>query len=173
MKKYFIASWKYFKYVMRHKWYVFLECCKLGIPFRGIIHDWSKFRPCEWNSYLLNFFLNEKQDPFVGWVHHTHVNKHHWNYWIDYDYDIDLWAKAKPIKMPLKYAKEMLADWRAMSRAFGQNDPADWFVGQFDEGKIVLHPDTLDWITEQLKVPVTIINVWHKNEISSATKSHR
>ena len=23
--------WRYFSYVLRHKWFVFVECCKLGV----------------------------------------------------------------------------------------------------------------------------------------------
>lgn len=31
------------KNVIQHKWIVFCLCCKAGIPFRGIVHDLSKF----------------------------------------------------------------------------------------------------------------------------------
>ncbi len=34
----------YFKYVVRHKWFVFLAGIKLGVPIMSlIIHDWDKF----------------------------------------------------------------------------------------------------------------------------------
>lgn len=42
---------QYLWYVMRHKWYVFVECCKDGIVWRGIIHDLSKFSRAEWGPY--------------------------------------------------------------------------------------------------------------------------
>lgn len=37
----------YLRQVLRHKWYVFWECCRLGIPLLGITHDLSKFLPSE------------------------------------------------------------------------------------------------------------------------------
>ena len=47
---------KYFKAVMRHKWYVFLEARKLGIPWLGLIHDLSKFLPSEFIAYSKQFY---------------------------------------------------------------------------------------------------------------------
>ena len=38
---------KYLLYLIKHKWLVFLECCKAGIPWRGILHDLSCFLPSE------------------------------------------------------------------------------------------------------------------------------
>ena len=46
----------YLSYVLRHKFFVFVECCKLGIPWLGFIHDWSKFRPSEWFPYVEHFY---------------------------------------------------------------------------------------------------------------------
>lgn len=67
----------------------------------------------------------------------------------------------KPIKgvqfealpMPLRHAKEMLADWRGAGRAYVK----DWTPAQtgvwYQEHKdiMVLHPDTRSWIEEQLR----------------------
>lgn len=60
MKKYF----KYFNYVLRHRWYVFLECVKLGIIWRGIIHDLSKFLPSEFIPYA-NYFYGNKRNCYT------------------------------------------------------------------------------------------------------------
>ena len=39
------------KLVNKHKWEVFKLCCRVGIPWRGFMHDWSKFSPEEfWES---------------------------------------------------------------------------------------------------------------------------
>ena len=32
-------------------WYVFVECAKRGILWRGLIHDWSKILPSEFVPY--------------------------------------------------------------------------------------------------------------------------
>lgn len=52
MKKYF----KFLQSLLKHKWFVFLECCKLGIPWLGIIHDWTKFLPSEFIPYAKWFY---------------------------------------------------------------------------------------------------------------------
>jgi len=87
----------YLKYVLKHKWYVFLECCKLGIPWLGVIHDWSKFRPSEWFPYARYFYnpdgtrrqVRDGDGNFVqdatfdfAWFLHQKRNKHHWQWWI-------------------------------------------------------------------------------------------
>lgn len=57
-----LPNLKYLSYVMRHKWFVFLACCRLAVKYReprliwrGLIHDLSKFRPSEWFPYV-NYF---------------------------------------------------------------------------------------------------------------------
>lgn len=44
----------------------------------------------------------------IAWLHHIHNNPHHWNHWIIQN-DTD---GVEVIRMPEKYAKEMVADWR-------------------------------------------------------------
>jgi len=36
---------KYLKYLLRHKWFVMLECFKEGLFWLGLTHDLSKFSP--------------------------------------------------------------------------------------------------------------------------------
>lgn len=50
---------KYLSYILRHKWYVFVECCKRGIYWRGFMHDMSKFLPSQWFPYV-NYFYGKK-----------------------------------------------------------------------------------------------------------------
>jgi hypothetical protein len=95
------SNLKYLSYVIRHKWYVFVECCKLGIPLRGLLHDLSKLHPGEWFPYVEAFYgkfgyswngvgcINEKSlhDHAMlsfdkAWLHHQHNNPHHWQYWL-------------------------------------------------------------------------------------------
>lgn len=80
----------YLKYVVRHKWFVFLEGRKMGVPLLNLIlHDWTKFLPVEWGSYARAFYQPDgkgwyKPDPafFVAWNHHQKHNRHHWQYWL-------------------------------------------------------------------------------------------
>lgn len=85
---------KYIQYwwtVTKHRWYVFLEACKLGIPFLGFIHDWSKYLPAEFFPYAEYFnggYERGKQPEPVklafdfAWLHHQRWNKHHWQSYV-------------------------------------------------------------------------------------------
>jgi len=96
--------WLYLKYVVRHKWFVFVECCRLGIPWRGLVHDLSKFRISEWFAYVNQFYgewgyrYSQERDGGCGdelarqaetfaafdkaWLLHQHRNPHHWQAWL-------------------------------------------------------------------------------------------
>jgi len=47
---------QYLSYVLRHRWFVFLECYKVGLVWQGIIHDLSKFLPSEFFPYANYFY---------------------------------------------------------------------------------------------------------------------
>ena len=49
--------WQYLSYVIRHKWFVLLAGLSLRVPlWQLIVHDWSKFLPCEWFPYVRFFY---------------------------------------------------------------------------------------------------------------------
>ena len=151
---------KYIKNLIRHKWFVFLEACNLGIPFLGIIHDISKFMPDEfipYSKYDFSKFNNnppELQNAFdKAWLKHQKRNKHHWQYWLlmndsgwagkRYETNLEPPVFVKqvvPLEMPHRYVLEMVADWRGAGRAYGNPDTMQWFINNRD--KIVLHPET-------------------------------
>jgi hypothetical protein len=140
---------KYLSYVLRHKWYVFVECCKMGIPLRGLLHDISKFLPSEWFPYA-NYFYGKKHRPDpafdFAWLLHQKRNPHHWQWWILQEDEGDV----KIFPMPDKYRKEMLADWRGAGKALGKPDTKAWYLANKD--RMILHPETRAWIEEQLGV---------------------
>ena len=103
---------KHFILITKHKWLVFKFCCKIGIPFRGLMHDWSKYSPTEfWESAK---YYNGKRSPISlckedkgfsnAWLHHKGRNKHHYEYWVDDNAPIET-----PI-IPYKYVAEMICD---------------------------------------------------------------
>lgn len=141
MKKY----WDYFKYVMEHKKNVFIECMKEGLILHAFTHDLSKFSPLEFFAYANHDFSSDKYDEKFerAWVHHQKRNKHHWNYWV-----VDAY-KRKAIRMPTKYVKQMVCDWRAMSRKFG-GSTAEYYLQ--NKWKMVLHGDTVRQIDRMLGV---------------------
>ena len=154
MNKYF----KYLSYVIRHKWYVFLECCKVGIIWQGIIHDLSKLKPSEFFPYA-NYFYGRPRDKTgyykptdtgdkdfdFAWLLHQKRNRHHWQWWILPEDD----GGIKILDMPLKYRKEMLCDWRGAGKAQGYGDNTDkWYA--VNKGKMQLHRDTRKWIEDNI-----------------------
>ena len=150
---------KYLSYVLRHKWFVFLECVKLGIPFRGIVHDFSKFLPSEFFPYANHFAggiqtgrnktgyykPTDTGDPDFdeAWFYHQKRNDHHWQYWCFPDED-----GHPPMvrEMPIKCRKEMLADWRGAGKAQGTPDTLAWYKANGD--KMTLGPETRAWVEE-------------------------
>lgn len=162
MKADYIA---YTKYVVRHKWYVFLECCKLGIPLRGILHDLSKFLPSEFFPYAIYFNGKEQKgensfakagykkpkntsDDFdLAWLLHQKRNKHHWQWWVLLEDE----GSPDALEMPLKYAKEMIADWKGAGRAQGNPDNCKtWYLK--NRNKMTLAAYTRFWVETTLGV---------------------
>lgn len=140
---------KYLWYIIRHKWFVFIEAVKLGIPWLGLIHDWSKLLPDEWFPYARYFYGNPKQNSFhnrleafnLAWLRHIHRNRHHWQWWILREDD----GGTKVLPMPDRYRREMLADWCGAGRAqdYGDNT-LEWYVK--NKHKMRLHSETRNWI---------------------------
>lgn len=133
-----------------HKLFVFVECCRLGIPWLGVVHDWSKFLPSEFIPYGKHFGVGSPVDrPHdismdYAWLHHQHFNKHHPQYWISK-------TNGKPdvvLPMPDRYRREMLADWRGAGRAYGNPDTKAWYEKNKDN--IILHPETRAWVESEL-----------------------
>lgn len=134
----------YLFYILKHKYYVFLECYRKGLIWQGIIHDVSKFLPSEFFPYARYFYLKpilEKQvnnsslskrhiekiklDFNYAWLKHVHRNKHHWEYWILL---LDK-GHTQILSMPIKYRKEMICDWVGAGKAItGKNDVAHWYA---------------------------------------------
>lgn len=116
--------WQYLKYVVEHKKNVFIECWRKGLYLQAFTHDLSKFLPSEFIPYARFFYINKEkyESDFKKAVQlHYKRNKHHWNYW---------WEQGKD--MPLKYIKEMVADWEAMGKKFG-NTAQEYYVKNYDK----------------------------------------
>lgn len=134
----------YLKYVMRHKYYVFVACIKLGVPiWIALLHDWDKFLPDEWFAYANIFYEldgNKKEyDPSVphpefakAWLKHQNRNKHHWQFWLlTWDH-----GGTDYLDMPDVFIREMIADWMGAGRALGFPDTAGWYTKNRDKMKL-------------------------------------
>lgn len=141
----------YLKYVLRHKWFVLIEAWKLRIPWRGLIHDWHKLLPGELLPYARYFYNPDGSNRDirteaghlvsdvafdVAWLTHQRLAKHHWQYWILHRDD----GSVEPLRMPLLYIKEMVADWRGAGRAQGKPNTLAWYEANKD--KMSLHPES-------------------------------
>lgn len=139
--------WRYFKYVCKHKWFVFYAGLGTRAPlWRLIIHDYSKFSRTEWSAYANRFYggrsgLEDKTlDPEafkLGWLHHLHRNPHHWLYWVLMLED----GTKMAFEMPEKLVREMVADWMGAGRAItGQWDLQEWWDA--NKKGMLFHPNT-------------------------------
>lgn len=122
MKKYI----KFFMIICKHKWYVFKECAACGIIWQGIIHDLSKFSPDEFFSSA-KYYCEDKSPHYgdaaengysAAWLHHKGCNKHHWEYWTDFDEED---GSIKVNKIPYKYVVEMVCDWVGAGKVYSKD----------------------------------------------------
>lgn len=149
----------YLKYIIRHKWFVFIECIKCGLIWRGIKHDWAKFLPSELIPYARFFYepdgtkrqIRDKTGYYkpddtgdsnfdFAWLLHQKRSDHHWQWWILPKDD----GTVKVFPMSLKARKEMICDWRGAGRAQGTPDTMAWY--EKNKGKMTFHEDTRKWI---------------------------
>lgn len=157
------AHWQYLRYVIRHKWYVFVAGLSLRVPlWQLIIHDWSKFLPSEWFPYVDYFYggpwvaanhgdqrlhLGERYtQPWVdrrfneAWNRHQKRQPHHWQFWL---LTMDS-GETAPLEMPENYVREMVADWIGAGHAITGDGSlkrtAEWYAKNRDH--IQLHCNT-------------------------------
>jgi hypothetical protein len=143
---------QYLKYLLRHKYFVFVECLKRGLIWQGIIHDWSKFLPDEFIPYC-NFFYggDKRKDEFYtpdqgtdefnyAWLKHQHRNPHHWQHWTLKEDDGGLIG----MKIPQRYAVEMVCDWIGAGKAIDRTEIVEWY--EKNREKIILHPVTREFV---------------------------
>lgn len=151
---------KYFKYVVKHKYYVYQAGRVTGAPlWRLIIHDWSKFTPAEWFPYVERFYGSgagnkdtsnkeiDAQEFRYAFLHHVHRNPHHWEYWV--------LKQAQP--MPEHFIREMVADWYGAGKAqSGQWEAISWYEKMHD--KLNLYPETRARVESYLRTTSRVLN---------------
>ena len=111
---------KHFILITKHRLKVFRLCIKAGIPWRGFVHDLSKYSPTEFFESACYYVGNHspitecKKDKGYSeaWLHHKGRNKHHHEYWYDNR------APMQAAVMPYQYAVEMLCDTLAAGMTY-------------------------------------------------------
>ncbi len=115
MSKFF----KHLRLITKHRHLVFKLCCKCGLPWRGLVHDLSKFSRVEfWESvkYYTGHHspiveCREKNGFSYAGIHHKHRNRHHIEYWYDRENEIQM-------NMPYKFAVESVCDKIAATKCY-------------------------------------------------------
>ena len=150
---------RHFATITRHRHRVIAHCFRAGIGWQGLRHDLSKYTLAEFLAgakyYQGTRSPNEVERELFGyspaWLHHKGRNRHHFEYWTDYNPQT---KTVEPVKMPLKYVAEMFCDRVAASKIYqGDNytsrHPLDYFLRGKPRRRI--HPETSDllegWLT--------------------------
>lgn len=120
-------AWKHFKTITYHKYLVAKGCFAVGLYKQGLLHDLSKYSPWEFfigvKYYQGNRSPNnaerEQQGFSSAWLHHKGRNKHHYEYWTDYNEEQ---GGTAAVPMPDRYIAEMVMDRIAASKVYeGKN----------------------------------------------------
>ena len=143
-------AFSHFKTITKHRHTVIRHCFKAGIPLQGLRHDLSKYSPTEFipgaKYYVGTHSPNEIERERIGyssaWLHHKGRNRHHYEYWTDYNAQT---KRIEPVEMPLKYVKEMFCDRVAASKIYRGKDyneshPLEYF--ERAKSRMLIHPNT-------------------------------
>lgn len=144
--------------ITRHRHRVIAHCFRAGIGWQGLFHDLSKYSPTELipgvKYYQGTRSPNECERELFGysaaWMHHKGRNKHHFEYWNDINPQTKMY---EPVRMPMRYLKEMFCDRVAASKIYqGKNyvdgHPLQYFLRGNARKK--MHSDTADVLEEWL-----------------------
>ena len=144
--------------IIRHKNKVLCHCIKAGIIWRGIVHDLSKFSPTEFIPGVKYFqgtrSPNEAERERFGfskaWMHHKGRNRHHFEYWTDYNPKT---KQIEPVKMPTVFVIEMFCDRVAASKTYNKDKytdecPLNYFLSA--KKRRIIHHETSDLIEKLL-----------------------
>ena len=156
------GAWNHFRTITRHRHLVIRHCWKAGIFWQGLRHDLSKYSPTEFlpgaRYYQGNRSPNEKEREVLGysvaWMHHKGRNKHHFEYWNDYN---PKEKRVMPVKMPARYLAEMFCDRLAASKVYAgdqyqQDHSLRYFQNSNARKRGMLHPETEAKLMELLEI---------------------
>ena len=149
---------KHFKTITHHRHEVIKNCFKVGIGFQGLFHDLSKYSYTEFRIGMKYYMgiksPNDKERALFGyssaWMHHKGRNKHHFEFWNDYNPETH---EIESVEMPLRYMKEMLCDRIAASKTYLGKDYYDAQPLEYynrSRAKKYMHPNNAKMLEEWL-----------------------
>ena len=137
--------------INHHKLLVMKHCVRVGLYRQGLLHDLSKYSPGEFSAGAKyyqgdrspNEIERKERGYSAAWLHHKGRNKHHLEYWIDYDPGPG--HRMTGMEMPVNYVAEMFCDRVAASKtyrgkAYRDSDPLDYYLASRDH--YLIHPNT-------------------------------
>ena len=149
---------KHFATITKHRNTVIRHCFKAGIGYQGLFHDLSKYSYAEFSKgvkyYQGTRSPNEMERELYGyseaWLHHKGRNKHHFEYWNDVNMKT---KRYEPVKMPMRYLKEMFCDRVAASKIYQgekytDSHPLEYYTR--GNAKEKMHPDTAGFLEKLL-----------------------
>lgn len=156
-------AWHHFCTITYHKFLVMKYCFRLGLYRQGLAHDLSKYMPSEFipgcKYYMGTRSPNDAQRREEGyssaWLHHKGRNKHHFEYWMDYNIGGDGSLPIAGMKMPAKYVAEMFCDRLAASKVYQKEaytDRSPWEY--YDRGRsyVIIHKESGELLESMLLV---------------------
>lgn len=120
-------AFHHFMTINHHRYLVMKGCFAVGLYRQGLLHDLSKYSPTEFlvgARYYQGFRSpnnaeREEKGYSSSWLHHKGRNKHHFEYWIDFNPRAEHGESLlMPAKMPGRYVAEMLMDRIAASKVY-------------------------------------------------------
>lgn len=146
-------GFKHFRLITKHRHQVIRNGFHLGIFFHCLKHDLSKYSHYEFSRSKIHYKgisspVFEERKFNDGYseiaVHHTSINKHHFEYYIDF---FRGYALIKPI--PFKYLLEYVADMLAASKTYDKKNFSgktvyDYFVKR--EQYYLMHPGCIEFV---------------------------
>lgn len=128
---------KHLRTITKHHNRVMKYCFKSGLYLQGMFHDFSKLGPTEFLNGAKYYdgskspHFNERNDKGYSdaWMHHKGRNKHHAEYWIDFNKETKTY---NPIDMPNRYLAESICDRIAATEIYnGKNAKIDGALNYF------------------------------------------
>lgn len=156
---------RHFITITKHRILVCKGCFKIGLYYQGLTHDLSKYSPDEFlvgvKYYQGTRSPNNAEREAVGyssaWLHHKGRNKHHYEYWIDYNTRGELPGEdiLIPVEMPDRYLAEMVMDRIAASKVYKgkeykDSDSLEYFLGGIET--VPMHPETKRKLHRYLRI---------------------
>ena len=152
---------KHFVTITKHRMIVCGGCFRVGLYWRGLVHDLSKYSPTEFLSGIKyyqgtrspNTAEREEKGYSEAWMHHKGRNRHHYEYWTDLSLET---KRYEALPMPRKYLAEMVMDRRAACITYqGKNytDEAPLIYFRKSLERLRMHPKTqkeLNYLLEML-----------------------